>query len=256
MFIVWGKKLVRRKLGYVADFCPLCRSQQSFQLFRVGSASHVYFLSAGEGELVGFERKCLKCRTLFNADPSAYATVCKKPASLGELKLKTFPLLEQVLKQRLELEQKIQKNPSALSADERHVLIRDPFLLLSPTVENRFASTHIDKETAIAIVGAIALLMAGPALAQKIFPGDVEVSVMIFIGVGLCLVGWQVAMSGRRFMRRKIVPILADCLRPLQPTDRELVAVIAELKQLKHKIGRKLKVADLRARMRETQRGR
>jgi len=41
MFIVWGKKIVYRKLGFVADFCPICRGPRAFELKRVGSASHL-----------------------------------------------------------------------------------------------------------------------------------------------------------------------------------------------------------------------
>ena len=30
MFVVWGKKHVYRKLGYVADFCEICRGPKAF----------------------------------------------------------------------------------------------------------------------------------------------------------------------------------------------------------------------------------
>src|SRR5258706_9118781 len=44
MFIIWGKKRVTKSLGYVADFCPLCRDVRTFELVRVGLAGHIYYL--------------------------------------------------------------------------------------------------------------------------------------------------------------------------------------------------------------------
>ncbi|MOA70717.1 hypothetical protein D3C78_1998120 [compost metagenome] len=56
-------------------------------------------------------------------------------------------------------------------------------------------------------------------------------------------------MSGRRFMKRQVIPVLAEYLRPLQPTEQELKSVLSELKQFRHKIGAKLKLADLQDQM-------
>ena len=56
VFIVWGKKVVDRKLGHVAGFCPMCREPKTFLPRRVGAAGHVYCLSTGEGGLIGHER--------------------------------------------------------------------------------------------------------------------------------------------------------------------------------------------------------
>ena len=61
----------------------------------------------------------------------------------------------------------------------------------------------------------------------------------------LALVIWQAWGSGRRYMRGEVVPPLARALKPLRPSVDEVDAVLAELKQGGHKIGRKLKVDDL-----------
>jgi len=83
-FIVWGKKRVTRNLGYVADFCPLCREPKPFLLQRIGMAGHVYYISAGEGELVGFHRTCQTCKTAFTADPHKIGSKLK-PADIEVL---------------------------------------------------------------------------------------------------------------------------------------------------------------------------
>jgi hypothetical protein len=245
MFIVWGKKLVYRRLGHVADFCPICRSPKPFELMRVGSASHVYYISAGEGELLGHERTCQECGTAFGAEPTVYASVSKQALPMPELVRQTFPNIQQVLKDRLALEEKVQRSPMLLTPEERHALIRNPFLLLSPKVEKRFASTHLDKEIGFALVAAIALLVTGPALAHAVVSDSDEIVLMIFILLGISLVGWQIVASGSRFMNRSIVPVLAGSLRPLKPTEGELRAVLAELKLMGHKMAKKLNLVDL-----------
>lgn len=247
MFIVFGKKLVYRKLGYVADFCPVCRAKRAFELKRVGSASHVYYISAGDGELVGFERNCVECGTSLRADPNIYASVSKTSDSLEALTARTFPSYEVILHERLQLEERLKNEPSSMSTEERHSLIREAFLLLSPKVEKRFASTHIDKEVALCLVGLLVLLFVGPLALHGLFPDSEGTLILVFFGLGLALVAWQGLQSGRRFMRREVLPKLAKSLQPLRPSDNEIHVIQTELKQLGHKIGSRLVLRDLKA---------
>jgi len=249
MFIIWGKKLVYRKLGHVADFCPICRAPRPFALRRVGSAGHVYYISSGQGELVGYERTCQECGTALQAEPTTYASIAQNTVPLAELTRQTFPNLDQVLEARLALEEKVRHAPSSLSQEERHALIRSPFLILSPMVEKRFASTHIDKEIGLALIGALVLLIIGPVLGHVVAPDSEEAVLLTSLSMGFLMVLWQGIGAGKRFMRRRIMPVLAKCLFPLQPSDEELKSVLAELKQLRHKMGSKLKLADLRAQL-------
>jgi SepF-like predicted cell division protein (DUF552 family) len=50
-------------------------------------------------------------------------------------------------------------------------------------------------------------------------------------------------------MRRQIVPVLASSLKPLRPTEKELQSVLAELKQVRNKMGAKLVLSDLQEHM-------
>ena len=246
MIIFWGRKTIRRKKGYVADFCPLCRTPNSFLLERVGSAGHIYGISFGEGKLVGFERTCQECGIAFAADPNTYVSFLKKPASLNELVIQTFPNLRVVLRERLALEEKIRQSPKTLAREERDALIRSPFLLLSAKVEKRFSAVHIDKGVGLSMIAALALVLVGLEGLKPIAPPDSQAELItIFFATGLSIVVWQIVMSGKRFMRRQIVPLLAKSLRPLQPSEPELAAALSELKKSKYKIGKKLKLEDL-----------
>lgn len=248
MFIVWGKKLVHRKQGYVADFCPFCREFRAFELKRLGSASHVYYLTLGEGDLLGFECTCQECGTVLKTDPGRYATVAKRALPIDELLTQTFPNGEDLLRERMDLERRARQDPRSVSPEDRRALIRSPFILLSPKVERRFASAKLDMGIGLALIGAIALLVSGPSIAQVVAPGaDVGNVVLLSTVTGIALIAWQGVESSKRFMRREILPLLASNLKPLRPTESELSSVIAEMKQLGHKIGKKIKQADLEA---------
>lgn len=245
MFIFWGRKAVVRKLGHVADFCPICRDQRAFAVERVGSAGHVYYISFGDGELVGFQRTCQTCHTTLQAEPTVYTALSKQALPLDELKRRTYPNLDEVLRERMALEDTIKTAPHSLSMEDRHALIRQAFTLLSPKVEKRFSQTHIDKEVGLSIVAAIGLMILGPASLHALLPDDEEVVLFAFMALGLVLVVWQAMLSGRRFMARQIIPLLASTLSPLQPRQSEIQSVADELKQLRHKIGAKTNVGAL-----------
>ena len=249
MFIVWGKKVVYRKVGHVADFCPVCRQTRCFELKRVGMAGHIYYITSGEGELVGFERTCASCGTAIEANPDRYVAFAKKPASLEQLKRETFPDLDQACASQMALEEQIRNNPASLSGADRHALIRHPFLLLSPRVEQRFASTHMDKEVGFAAIGAVLLVTIGANLANALSPDSPQGLIWLSVLAAVVLVLWQVAMARMRYMRRQIFPVLDTALRPLRPAQDEIERVMGELAQLGHKIGSKFKPTELVAHM-------
>jgi hypothetical protein len=247
MFIVWGNKIVRRTLGRVADFCPICRSTRAFKLIRVGSAGHVYYISAGEGELVGHERRCTTCGTTLRATASTYADVGKPRTPLPELIAQTHPRLEASLAERLALEARIADDLASLSSDERSALVREPFLIMSGKVEDHFSATRIDTPMALSIVAALALLIIGPLSLHGLMPNEEGTLLIIFGLLGLALVVWQGIQAGHRFMDRAVLPQLARALQPLRPTEAEVDAMQAALRTHGHKLGRRLRTADLMA---------
>jgi hypothetical protein len=250
MFKVWGKKPVYHRLGYVAHFCPICRGPKPFEIKRVGSAGHLYYLSVGSGELVGYERTCQECGTALQAEPTDHTAIAQRLAPLPELIRETFPQLEQVFAARLALEEQIRFDPAALSADDRQALIRSPFLLMSAKVDQRFARTHIDMGLGLAIAGAVAMTIFGPGMVQLVAPANDSASlVLVFLALGLAGIVWQAVAARPRFVRRVVLPALARALRPLKPTQHELESIVAELGQLKHKMARRIDVPELQSQL-------
>ncbi|MES2041848.1 MAG: hypothetical protein V4495_28870 [Pseudomonadota bacterium] len=245
MFIVWGKKHVRKNIGYAADFCPICRGPQAFKLVRVGLASHVYYITSGEGELVSHERECQQCETLLNANPAAYHALSKKKQPPAELMKTTFPSLPEVYKGRLELEEKVRKTPTLLTPQERDIMIKTPFHLLSALVERRMAQTHIDIGISLALVGSIFFISIVPALLMKILPFDEGPIFLACAIAALLVIVWQLLTAGSRYVKRRIIPVLGPSLKPLTPTESELKAALAELKADRQKMATRLNIAEL-----------
>jgi hypothetical protein len=245
VFIVWGRKITRRPLGFVADFCGICRAPRAFRMSRLGSAGHVYYISFGEGNLVGHERTCTSCGTFSEADVNAYTSISRSASSLESLKRETFPGLDAALEGRRALEERIKTAPHLLSAEERIGLIRSPLNLLSPKVEKRFASTNLDGGVVLAIAGAVALLVILPAIGKSVSDNGAGPSILIALVLGIAAVTWQFIAAGQRFMRKEVLPVLAKSLAPLKPSEAEIARALADFSKAGHKIGKKLKAAEV-----------
>ncbi|MGW8389393.1 hypothetical protein [Pseudoduganella sp. HUAS MS19] len=245
MFIVWGRKITRRPLGYVADFCGVCRVPRAFRMTRIGSVGHVYYISFGEGKLVGHQRTCTGCGAFSDADVKAYNGISKSSASLESLKRETYPGLDADLEARLALEVRVKTAPHLLSAEERMGLVFSPINLLSPKVEHHFATTRMDGGVALAIAGGIGLCFMVPAIGAAISPEYGPPGFLAGMVAGFGLLIWQLIASGPRFMRKEILPLLAKSLAPLKPSEAEIDRALREFKQAGHKIGKKLKAAQV-----------
>ena len=86
MFIVFGEKQARRRLGFVAEHCSACSSIRPVKIVRVGMAPHIFWVPLGKGRLIGYYGECDQCGADFDIDPADYASLAKKNVdSLAEL---------------------------------------------------------------------------------------------------------------------------------------------------------------------------
>ena len=63
MLLVWGRKWYTRKLGFVADFCEICRRPQPFTLERRSLIGHFWYLPMGTTHAVHHRGRCTRCAT-------------------------------------------------------------------------------------------------------------------------------------------------------------------------------------------------
>jgi hypothetical protein len=249
-FLFWGKKAVSRKIGYVADFCPICRDIRGFQLNRLGMSGHLYGAALGEGALIGHHKKCLTCMSELPTDASIYKDVLTGPpnAALPELVAATFPKIRDHYSERLAAEERLLNGSVEVEPDTRSTMIKEPFFLLSPTVEKRFGAVHIDRQVGISLIVTFLTALVLPNLLEAIFSLGFEAKQKIaltILGLGVSAVSIYGFTSGGRFLRTHIYPKLSLALHPLRPTQTELDNVLAELRRLDLTIARKIKASTL-----------
>lgn len=245
-FIVWGTKRTLTRLGFVADFCPICRQIQPFSVSRVGRVGHLYYISFGDGELVGYLSECQTCRLNLSADANLYQTVSKSLSpDLTSLIQGTFPNLRQHYRDRLAIEEQIKRNPRALPADIRAVLIEEPFHLLSPFVEARLSGeTRFDRESGFAALFTFVLFVLLCMLLRSIPEWLSGLGWLVVLG-GVVYTIIQLVLSNQRYLQRDVVPLLASCLKPLSPNLDELQACLNKMAIFKQRLGRRLKAQQL-----------
>jgi hypothetical protein len=248
MFIVWGKTIKRRKLGYVADFCAVCRDLRTFEVRRIGSASHVYYISFGEGELVGYERTCEVCSTPVEASPSVYLDMSKTRRPANELISETFPSYYTARRELIERERKVRDTPSLLTPEERRTRMREPFLVIAPLAQEKLASIRADWRVLLAIFSFVPIFwLLGLVSGWVNGPNQMDPSMNWLISALVLwggLVFFEIFMSSRRYLLKNAAPPLAASLAPLKPTESEIDRILKELKQHKLKLGR-LRASDL-----------
>ena len=240
--IHWGKKLVRTRLGYVADFCPLCRAVRAFELIRVGLAGHIYYISVTRGELVEHRAQCTACGTEFVTEPERYARPSKQALAPRELVQLTFPNLARHYANRLALEKAIRDPFKKISQADRQWLLREPFRLLSFKAEERFRSSLVHHES---IAVFFASLLVGFAIGSgvvSVLP-QFEEAIWITLAVAAAVATWVWSFwSRKRFVRKDVLAPLVSALHPLKPTREEVAGVLEDMKALGLKIGSRVEV--------------
>lgn len=244
--IIWGTRIKRRKLGRVADFCPICRCFQAFKLIRVGQARHIYFISFGWGKLVRHEMVCETCGSSFPTDCLRYRSVSDNPlAHFDVLAEETHPNLADRYAERLRLEERFCNGTTTMQ--DRAELIREAFVAIAYRIEERAAEGHIDIYTGLAPLLTIAMTAAVVFgygfVADQSDPEIWDTMIVVVYGalsLGCAATLVLLATDVRRFIRSKIHPVLVAALQPLQPSVEELQAVLTGLKVFGLAVGRKV----------------
>ena len=229
--IVWGTRYSRSSLGYVADFCPLCRQVSAFELFNIQEVHHFYFVFTLPGEAEAYEIQCLSCATIFPTDPSEYRhyAQCRQqdPDALAQ---ETNPCVLDKFADRLDTEKRIREHKE-VGARQRLNLLLEPFIALRPEVEIRPSTARGRRNVGVffgslllacVILGTLSDLVVALAPLLK-WLGAAGVAFLLGIWVILCLT------EKRRVVRKRLVPKIAKALRPLGPSREELTKVLSRL---------------------------
>jgi len=221
-------------------------------------AGHIYGITGGDGELLGYVQQCMTCALRLSADLSRYCSFDDNSTQdLEVLILKTFPNVREQLAERLSVEVQLQKQPSALPEKMRQQFIMEPFLLLNSTVELCFAgklpldwpSGLAGLATILGTVGLFALVFGAHNDAVK---DRLLLGVLVVFGVGMTVTLVQLYLRPHRYVRSKVLPFLVKCLKPLQPTSLELTDCLERCARQRMQIGRRVKSEQVAAEIRQT----
>ena len=251
MLLVWGRRWYTRKLGFVADFCEICRRPQPFQLERQSLIGHFWYLPMGTTHAVRHQGRCTHCDTEMATEHLRYATVAtKNPRSTRELLEATLPDHARVLERRIAAERVVRDNVTALPADSRRDLLVRPFVTLSPMVEQRFANTHLDLWSGLAALSLFVFPGLFRGLWSVISPDTEELGALVGLATSVGFIMWTASGAKRRWIRRVIAPRLGNSLAPLKASVAEIEAIVGELRTHDHKLGKYLRASDLQQRQR------
>ena len=248
MFVIWGSKRIEKSLGYVAEYCPICRKINEFQVFKVNTVSHIYYISLGEGNLLGYIGKCEQCGTKRQVDAIKYRNLEKQAhTNIETLVINTNPNVRNENAVRIEIDNQINEK-AIIQPKDREVLIREPFLLLEHNVVERYKNVNIDKESTIGCVAAIILPIIYLCVAT-IFIKYIEDyfcgGALLIATIGVVYTFIQLALARKRYVTREIIPQLARTLKPLNPSQNEIQKCLEFLKQRGLRIGKEIKFEKL-----------
>jgi len=248
--IVWGKKRREYDKGRVAEWCPQCSDVKPFAVKAINMVSHVYFIPLGSGTVVGHLARCGACGFETELDMDEYgAPVLDPSADLDEVVRRTNPNIRARVAEQLALEQKLKSAPGELDPAERLEIIGSRLTGAAVRVEGHFqGGTNLGFRTGLALAAtflvplALALYLAddgrdSEALAWQVPLGAFVLGIVVTIYLGVT--------AGGRWVRKKVLPPLAESLVPLEPTHEELETVLTGMREAGLKMGKKLSVQQI-----------
>lgn len=224
MFIHFGWKTTRKKLGRVADYCLICHSRRSFQLVRSARSFHLYLIPVGKPEVLGHQRVCDVCGQRYSADPKSYVSISKGKADDLELLIReTNPGLSAGLAAEAALNRRLQNKQ--LPIGDRSGMIAGPFHAVYPLIRERALTTHLDRWSGPSVVATVVL----PLLILALGVGNPPSELALYVGGGLLVTSLALLVTDvPRYVRRVVNPRLLQALAPFDVTLEELQTLAAD----------------------------
>jgi hypothetical protein len=141
----------------------------------------------------------------------------------------------------LALETRLRQKNSSLTQDERRDLLIEPFSIVNPAVEARYAGAEFDKQSGLGCLATLLLgggLFFGSIFAKGRAKDWALLAAAVLGGIGILYTLLQLYFAPKRFVRRKILPNLAKALAPLDPSQEEIASTLERCKSIGMRIGK------------------
>jgi hypothetical protein len=222
--------ILGKKLGQVADFCPMCREIRPLAL-------HRSIVIHGKMQAEVHAVRCDQCGFARIANIADYKASAPEPIiDLETLISRTNPHIRDRIAPRLALEEDVKDG--RVDKAVRDQLIREPINLLLPTIENPPGGERvgcvIGSGFGIFVVGlAVSTLVSKSAsvIIGVIAFGALLVSLVLLALMMIFSPLWR-AWWRKRYLVKTGYSLLGRALRPLNPSEDELRAAIQGMKSL------------------------
>lgn len=235
MYIVYGTKFKAKRLGYAADFCPICRGIRAMSVREWREVLHLYFIERDSTGSASWELTCKGCglrRPATNFLITGFSST--KLDDIDDLTQKTNPRILTELAERLDVERKIKEGRIDPSA--RQELILEPIVLCDLAARWR---AQLNANWLKHWLAFVCLIPAPAVFIGSIFvigPDAPRTMLLVIPAVLIVL-----AISGviwlnvdkLYYRRRKLIPLIARSLRALRPNENEIMWVLQSLQEAK-----------------------
>ncbi len=240
MLIVWGTRVRRYTLGYVAELCPSCRTATPHGFAEVIHAPHVYYIPTERGKVVGYSVTCRECRAERDTTPDRFVAMARKPARIDMLQQATNPGLAAEVAELKEREERAQRGE--LGPEERLAAMQEALATLEEQAAKRAGSVHIDLRSGLLGLASLVLpwLLIVPGLQEGAGAQALLYAGLGSLGLGLVLFFHALATDVQRFIHERLAGAIGERLKPFQPSPDELRQLVTSLKASKWTLGKKL----------------
>lgn len=137
--ILWGRRQREKHLGYAADYCPICRKVETFEILEKRICYHVWFIPVERGEVLGHAKICDGCQTESEGFPNAYREITGfRGKSLDALIAKTNPMVREIHKDKLALADRLAASIDGVDEATRHRLMMEAFSFAEPHFQSGY----------------------------------------------------------------------------------------------------------------------
>jgi len=249
--IIWGTTIKRRKLGWVADYCPICAKARAHRIVRVGSAGHLWYISLGSGSLVGHETTCATCEVTCDCDVAEFKDIADdEGADLDALIQETCPDLNERYAVAIDYADRV----GSLSPEERQELLLHRLGVIAEQLERQYAERPLSPVGKVvgkfmtfifvAWIATIIVLSEGRGPDKSM---DTDLASAFGVVLVTCAFAMLYFMIMRHpwFMKHRLRPQLRRALAPLDPSVEELDEVLGVFKRKGLLLGKKFKAAKM-----------
>jgi hypothetical protein len=135
--LVWGSKQREKSLGYVADYCRVCRKITPQEAMERRKGAHIWFIPVESGKLLGTSQICRSCGTEWGCHPGQFRGFKRfRGKSIDALIGATFPKAREVYRDRLAVDAKIAAGGAEIDAATRRKLLAEAFGLVEQRLQS------------------------------------------------------------------------------------------------------------------------